>query len=154
MSGEEFPQAKRARLEDPTASLLTPATEEEEEGGMAGNRVVLLLCGSFSPITNFHLRMLGEAQIENASRGLVGARGCAAVYLPVACGRLSEVDWSCLLPCRAGPRLLAANYEVESGPRNHLPSPRCLREEGAACWRICYSYTSECAITSLCSGPG
>ena len=81
MSGEEFPQAKRARLEEPTASLLTPATEE---GGMAGNRVVLLLCGSFSPITNFHLRMLGEAQIENASRGLVGARGCAAVYLPVA----------------------------------------------------------------------
>ena len=85
MSGEEFPQAKRARLEDPTASLLTPATEEEEEGGMAGNRVVLLLCGSFSPITNFHLRMLGEAQIENASRGLVGARGCAAVCVPT-CG--------------------------------------------------------------------
>jgi hypothetical protein len=62
MSDEEFPQAKRARLENTAASLLTPGTDEEE-GGMAGNRVVLLLCGSFSPITNFHLRMLGEAQI-------------------------------------------------------------------------------------------
>jgi nicotinamide mononucleotide adenylyltransferase len=29
---------------------------------MAGNRVVLLLCGSFSPITNFHLRMLELAR--------------------------------------------------------------------------------------------
>ena len=33
---------------------------------MVSNRVVLLLCGSFSPITNLHLRMLGEFQIELA----------------------------------------------------------------------------------------
>ena len=62
--GEGFPRAKRARLEDTPASLLRPGVEEGEEDDdvMAGNRVVLLLCGSFSPITNLHLRMLGEAQ--------------------------------------------------------------------------------------------
>ena len=55
----EQPSAKRAKLE--TAELaLRPSGEED----MASNRVVLLLCGSFSPITNLHLRMLGGFQIE------------------------------------------------------------------------------------------
>ena len=60
LNGEGLPQAKRARLEDRTATSLRPGPEEDEEEEMAGNRVVLLLCGSFSPITNLHLRMLGE----------------------------------------------------------------------------------------------
>ena len=55
-NGAEVPAAKRTRLE-------APQTEDGEEE-MAGNRIVLLLCGSFSPITNLHLRLLGEDQIE------------------------------------------------------------------------------------------
>lgn len=41
---------KRARLEAP---------EETEDQMAAGSRIALLLCGSFSPITNLHLRMFG-----------------------------------------------------------------------------------------------
>ena len=59
LNGGDLPATKRARLE--TTSLGEPETEEE---GMARSRVALLLCGSFSPITNMHLRMMGEAQME------------------------------------------------------------------------------------------
>ena len=55
---ESVPSSKRQRLE-----------EDSEQGGgssdssmaAAGSkaRIVLALCGSFSPITNLHLRMLG-----------------------------------------------------------------------------------------------
>jgi hypothetical protein len=51
------PAAKRVKL----GTTETSQTGEEEEG-MAGSRVVLLLCGSFSPITNLHLRMLELAR--------------------------------------------------------------------------------------------
>lgn len=51
------PSSKRVRLESAGVTC-------REKSGMASNRVVLLLCGSFSPITNLHLRMLGEAQLE------------------------------------------------------------------------------------------
>lgn len=47
--------AKRAKLEVPPY---------DSENSMVSNRIVLLLCGSFSPITNLHLRMLGEFQME------------------------------------------------------------------------------------------
>ena len=59
----EQPSAKRAKLE--TAELALRSSDEED---MASNRVVLLLCGSFSPITNLHLRMLGGFQIEFHSK--------------------------------------------------------------------------------------
>jgi nicotinate (nicotinamide) nucleotide adenylyltransferase len=53
----EQPSAKRTKLE--TAELALRPLQEEN---MASNRVVLLLCGSFSPITNLHLRMLELAR--------------------------------------------------------------------------------------------
>ena len=53
----QLPCPKRARLES------VGENGDRGEDGMAGNRVVLVLCGSFSPITNLHLRMLGEIQL-------------------------------------------------------------------------------------------
>lgn len=51
---EEVPCSKRIRLEDTATS----------EGGVMAvaskSKVVLALCGSFSPVTNLHLRMFGK----------------------------------------------------------------------------------------------
>lgn len=50
-SDEDALPRKRAKLE---------ALEETEDREMAaGGRIALILCGSFSPITNLHLRMFG-----------------------------------------------------------------------------------------------
>lgn len=53
----EVPSSKRLRLED-------TGTGDAEGSSMASiaskTRVVLALCGSFSPVTNLHLRMFGK----------------------------------------------------------------------------------------------
>lgn len=70
----ELLPAKRAKLEVP----LEPPYDSDDS--MVSNRIVLLLCGSFSPITNLHLRMLGEFQIEFlAVRAIVGIT-CSLVH--------------------------------------------------------------------------
>ena len=61
-SEEGVSQRKRARLEEPEET--EAPLQRQADMATASNRVVLLLCGSFSPITNLHLRMLGEPQVQ------------------------------------------------------------------------------------------
>ena len=66
---------KRARIEPPFPS---EETEEEEQCSpkmAAVSRIALVMCGSFSPVTNLHLRMFGGFVINKPKR----ARGSIAV---------------------------------------------------------------------------
>ena len=57
-----LPPAKRVKLEVAVAEDAAEDTRCQPDMAGASNRIVLVLCGSFSPITNLHMRMLGELQ--------------------------------------------------------------------------------------------
>lgn len=84
------PSRKKPRLEEADGTSASNGNYEASNSKMAAaaskTRVVLALCGSFSPITNMHLRMFGKqlASLLNPDPLLT-----VALYLSRISSRLS-----------------------------------------------------------------